>query len=174
MALKLNEVSPDLAQRLSKALREPSPTDFRTGSGAKKTESRSVIPDGGTCTDSPEPQSPRSQPSNDRPARPSYSKNVVAAWLCDNGIPEPEFEYRFHCERKWRFDVAWFRCQLAIEVQGGIWTRGRHTRGAALLKEYEKLNHAAALGWRILYITPDALCTMETITLVKRALAYDR
>lgn len=63
-------------------------------------------------------------------------------------------EYRFAPPRRWRFDWAWLDCKVALEVQGGIWTHGRHTRGAALLKEHEKLNAAAALGWRVLYCTP--------------------
>ena len=68
-------------------------------------------------------------------------------------------EYKFHPSRKWRFDLAIWPSDLmkscvALEVQGGIWTRGRHTRGAALLGEMEKLNAAAAFTWRVVYCTP--------------------
>lgn len=113
-----------------------------------------------------------------------YNPKVVTAFLAEFGIPEPFFEYKFSPARKWRFDMAWPRIfypniiirgygempSLAIEVQGGIWTRGRHTRGAAMLKEWEKLNEAAALGWRILYVQPNELCRSETAKLIKRAL----
>lgn len=58
-----------------------------------------------------------------------------------------------------------------MEVQGGIFTQGRHTRGAALLKEHEKLNHAAILGWRVLFTTPDRLLT-DGVDLVKAAVRY--
>ena len=78
--------------------------------------------------------------------------------LCrQSGLPEPHYEYVFAPPRKWRFDVAFPSALLAIEVQGGIWTHGRHTRGAALLKEHEKLNRAAELGWRIVYLTPQTI-----------------
>ncbi len=70
-------------------------------------------------------------------------------------------EHRFCPTRKWRFDLSvsivrggWDIIQVALEVQGGIHTRGRHTQGASLLKEMEKLNTAASLGWRVVYCTP--------------------
>lgn len=93
---------------------------------------------------------------------------IFSAWCRTNGIPIPIAEHRFHPDRRWRFDYAWVDQKLAIEVQGGIWTRGRHTRGAALLKEWEKLNTAALMGWRILYCQPDDLLTssfMDTLKL---------
>jgi hypothetical protein len=86
------------------------------------------------------------------------------------GVPQPVAEHRFHTQRAWRFDFAWLEQKVAVEVQGGIWTRGRHTRGAALLKEWEKLNTAAALGWRILYCQPANLCGGQFIGLLKTAL----
>jgi hypothetical protein len=75
-------------------------------------------------------------------------------WCQGLGIPAPEAEYRFSPPRRWRFDYAWPGAKVALEVQGGLFTRGRHTRGPALLKEHEKLNRAALLGWRLVYCTP--------------------
>ena len=70
-------------------------------------------------------------------------------------LPEPVPEYQFHPTRKWRFDYAWPLHKLALEVEGGIWTQGRHTRGAGALADMEKYSEAAILGWRLLYVTPD-------------------
>ena len=64
-----------------------------------------------------------------------------------------EVEHRFHSFRRWRFDFAFIKEKVAIEVQGGIHVNGRHNRGAALEKEYEKLNEAVILGWRVLMVT---------------------
>lgn len=100
----------------------------------------------------------------------SYNRKIVVAYLCTFGIPEPVFEHKFHKDRDWRFDLAWPASKLALEVQGGIWTHGSHVRGAHLLKEWEKLNEAAVLGWRILYCQPKDLCIKETAVLVKEAL----
>jgi very-short-patch-repair endonuclease len=65
-------------------------------------------------------------------------------------LPEPEEEYMFHPDRKWRFDFAYPDQKIAIEIEGGVWTQGRHTRGSGFVKDCEKYNAAAMLGWRIL------------------------
>ncbi|MGI0119640.1 hypothetical protein [Zooshikella sp. RANM57] len=44
-------------------------------------------------------------------------------------LPKPETEYIFHPSRCWRFDFAWPDRKLAVEVEGGGWSNGRHTRG---------------------------------------------
>ena len=56
-----------------------------------------------------------------------------------------EKEHRFHPVRKWRFDY-FHRSGVAIELEGGIYTGGRHTRGAGFLKDMEKYNEAASRG----------------------------
>lgn len=43
---------------------------------------------------------------------------------------------------------------VAIEQDGGVWTRGRHSRGAGQIADMEKLNEAALLGWRVGRFTP--------------------
>lgn len=63
-----------------------------------------------------------------------------------------ESEVVFAKPRKFRFDFAHLETKIAIELQGGNFVRGRHTRGAALAKEYEKLNIAAENGWRMFFL----------------------
>lgn len=101
-----------------------------------------------------------------------YNPIIVSAYFKEIGIPEPVYEHRFHSVRKWRFDLAWIDEKVAFEVQGGLFTGGRHTRGAALLKEYEKLSVAAAMGWRILYCQPSDLLMNENTDRIKEALNY--
>ena len=89
---------------------------------------------------------------------------LVDAQAAEAGWPKPEREYRFHPTRRWRFDYCWrwpeatarqgFGVCVALEVQGGIWSRGKHGRGSGIVKDYEKLNHAQANGWRVLQLTP--------------------
>jgi hypothetical protein len=86
-------------------------------------------------------------------------------------LPTPTPEYLFHPVRKWRIDWAWPDYRVGLEVDGGIWHNGRHTRGAGWLKDSEKLNCAAALGWRMLRVTPAQLHDLTTITLVADCLA---
>jgi len=97
------------------------------------------------------------------------------------GWPKPEREYRFHPTRRWRLDFAWPRGALidpfssgrpiAIEVQGGIWNRGKHGRGSGIVKDYEKLNHAQAMGWRVLQLTPQQVKNGELETWLRKIAA---
>ena len=95
--------------------------------------------------------------------------NLFPAVCTAAGLPRPVPELRFAAPRRWRFDWAWPSLRIALEVQGGIFSGGRHVRGAALLKEMEKLNAAAIAGYRVLYCTPATLLT-EGPELVRRCL----
>lgn len=82
----------------------------------------------------------------------------------------PLTEHRFHVTRRWRFDYAWPDYQVALEVEGGVWVGGRHTSGAGFVKDMEKYNEAACMGWRIIRCQPKQLCTMQTVDTLRRAL----
>lgn len=99
-----------------------------------------------------------------------YNPDIVTAYFRECGLPAPVFEHRFHDSRRWRFDLAWPWHKLALEVQGAIFTGGRHVRGAAMLKEYEKLNNAAMLGWRVMFVQPSDLLMTDTVEAVRSAL----
>lgn len=83
------------------------------------------------------------------------------------GIPLPEIEYCFHPSRKWRFDYCWPSEKIAVEIEGGIWNRGRHLRGAGYLGDMEKYNAGGCLGYRIFRFTPQQLKTGEAQTFMK-------
>lgn len=65
------------------------------------------------------------------------------------GAPQPEREYRFHPIRKWRYDLAWIDKKIAVEVEGGVYIQGRHTRGAGVEGDCDKYNAATRLGWQV-------------------------
>lgn len=65
------------------------------------------------------------------------------------GGPELTPEHKFHEKRKWRFDFALPSLKIAIEIDGGVFGNGRHNRASGFIKDCEKLNHAAAAGWRV-------------------------
>jgi very-short-patch-repair endonuclease len=76
-------------------------------------------------------------------------------------------EYRFHPTRRWRFDFARPDIKLAIEIDGGIWTSGRHSRGKGMLADMEKGNQAVALGWQILHFTPQTVANGDAYRFVQ-------
>ena len=83
-------------------------------------------------------------------------------------FPLPECEWKFEAKRRWRFDYAWPERMIALEVEGGVWTGGRHTRGAGFVKDMEKYNRAAVLGWRLLRVTPDKLVSFGTFEMLRQ------
>jgi len=83
------------------------------------------------------------------------------------GLPRPEREHKFDAKRRWRFDYAWPQQMIVLEVEGGVWTGGRHTRGAGFLKDVEKYNRAAVLGWRLVRVTPDKLVSAGTFEMLR-------
>ena len=80
-------------------------------------------------------------------------------------------EYRFYKPRKWRFDYAMPLYKIAVEVEGGVWTAGRHIRPRGFLNDMTKYNTAALLGWRVFRTTPDKLLSNSTILLLKNAIS---
>jgi len=96
----------------------------------------------------------------------------IFAHICAaSGIPAPVCEFRFHPVRRWRFDYAWPAQQVALEVEGAVWTGGRHTRGSGFVRDCEKYNTATAAGWRILRVQPRELMSAATIKHVALAIA---
>jgi len=83
-------------------------------------------------------------------------------WLfdesCKAGGGEAEILFRgLSGKRKWRWDWAWPKSKLAIEIQGGTWTRGKHTRALGYSNDCHKLAQAVLLGWRVLWVTSDMI-----------------
>lgn len=99
-----------------------------------------------------------------------YNTQIVLAYWKQCGLPLATPEYKFHPERKFRFDFAFVDQKVALEVEGAVWTHGGHSRGSGVVKDMEKYNEAAILGWRLLRVTPEYVCMMSTVELIKRAL----
>jgi very-short-patch-repair endonuclease len=98
---------------------------------------------------------------------------VFLAMLRAAGLPEPVTEHRFHPTRKWRFDYAWPAQKVALEVEGAVWTNGRHTRGSGFVKDMEKYNSAAVLGWMVLRVQTKELTNGAAVQWVEDGL-YER
>jgi hypothetical protein len=112
----------------------------------------------------------------------SNAEESLATLLKWEKLPQPEREYRFAAPRRWRFDFAWPAREvkegqwthvypaIAVEVEGGSFIEGRHTRGAAFEADCAKYNEAALAGWTVLRVTPKQIESGEAIAWIKRAL----
>lgn len=89
-------------------------------------------------------------------------------------LPEPVREFAFAKPRRWRFDFCWPEQRIALEQEGGVWVRGRHTRGTGYLRDLEKYNEAAVRGYIVIRCTPDQLQDGTAFTWVQKAFAQTR
>ena len=67
-------------------------------------------------------------------------------------------------------DRAWPERKLLVEVQGGQWTRGRHTRGTGFEADCRKYSWYAILGYRVLFATPTMIEDGTVIDLLRKEL----
>ncbi len=131
---------------------------------------RQALANGGSVRANPvrvpgEPQRPSQATSSDWG---DYDLFPVACERYD--LPRPIVEYKFHPDRKWCFDFAWLDEMVALEIEGGVWTKGRHTRGKGFLKDIEKYNAATLAGWKLLRCVPADVKDGSVFELLKRAL----
>jgi very-short-patch-repair endonuclease len=95
------------------------------------------------------------------------------------GAPWPEVEYQFDVSdsgRRWRFDFAWPSQWVAVECEGGVFTRGAHARISGILRDIEKYNAAQAQGWRVFRVTSSMLRDNPAgfVEMVIEALGWER
>lgn len=63
------------------------------------------------------------------------------------------WEHEYRRGRNWRFDFAWPDRKVALEIDGGTRSGGRHVRPDGFERDAEKLNRAAVLGWTVVRVT---------------------
>lgn len=101
----------------------------------------------------------------------SALEEALAAQLAAARVPAAEREHRFAPPRRWRFDFAWPAAKVAVEVEGGLYTLGRHVRPAGYAADCEKYNEAQLRGWRVLRVTEQHIRGGDAVSWVRRALA---
>lgn len=88
-------------------------------------------------------------------------------------LPMPTRELVFAKPMRWRFDFAWPDRLLAVEVNGGVWIRGRHSRGKGQINDMDKLNQAQLLGWKVLQFAESHIKSGDAIDLIEFAIMAD-
>lgn len=79
------------------------------------------------------------------------------------GIAEPQRNWRFHETRRWEIDFAWPELRIGVEIQGGVWSGGKHGRGAGIVKDMQKHNALLDLKWRVWLYTPGEVLRGEAL-----------
>jgi len=104
------------------------------------------------------------------PKKGSEGEEMLAMQLHVKKIGDWKREYRFSPPRRWRVDFAWPDKMLAVEIEGGIWTGGRHTRGAGFENDCLKYNALSLAGWRLLRFTPEMVKSGRALSQIELAL----
>jgi very-short-patch-repair endonuclease len=95
-------------------------------------------------------------------------EKFLALWSRLGG-PLLEREYKFHPRRKWQADFVHVPTLLMVEIEGGVWMRGRHNSPRGFIADCEKYNAATLMGWRVLRLTRGHI-TEEYVGEIKRIL----
>lgn len=88
--------------------------------------------------------------------KPSKEKQWIhdnLVYWCNQQAVTLETEYKFHPDRKWRFDWAIPSLKIAIEYEGLFSAKSRHTTISGFNNDTEKYNACQAAGWRLLRYT---------------------
>ena len=97
-------------------------------------------------------------------------EDLLAQHIQYAGLPTPVREYRFAPPRRYRADFAYPEQKILVEVQGGIYTRGAHSRGVGLERDYEKLNLAQLNGFRVFQFSRKMIESGVAVNMIEEVL----
>ena len=111
----------------------------------------------------------------------SPAEHLLEVQLEQAGIPFTR-EFTFARPRRWRADFAILSEHflggphvpgILIEIDGGGYVAGRHSRGAGMEKDAEKQSAAAILGYRVIRATPKQVEDGRCLQWIKEALGIE-
>lgn len=114
-----------------------------------------------------------------RRTKPDYKQDFLTQLACLHVKTEPEF--KFHPSRRWRADwrllapITGSRVpqptKILVEFEGGLFNgKGGHSSVTGILRDCEKYNEAALMGWTVIRITPKHVVNGDALKWVERAL----
>jgi len=90
------------------------------------------------------------------------------------GLPKPMGQFKFaqSIGRRWSVDFAWPTQKIVVEIEGGIWRRGggAHTHPMNVLRDIEKYNALALMGYRLFRFSDRELKDGSAIEMMKKVL----
>jgi hypothetical protein len=92
----------------------------------------------------------------------------VQKWCRLAGLPVPTTEHPY---RRFKFDLCWNDLAIAVEIQGGSWSKnGAHGFGENFARDCEKHNEAMLDGWTVLIVTYEHLKSGKAHDWIERAI----
>ena len=96
------------------------------------------------------------------------------------GLPKPEREFKFHRDRKWRFDYAFPTLMIAVEQEGIVYPKkgqgghllGRHVSVKGFKADIEKYLYAFADGWTVLRALPSDISSGRAADALEQRLKF--
>lgn len=105
----------------------------------------------------------------------SELEESLAEQLNEAGLTEYKRDYRFDAPFSRRhLDFVFPAEMVAIEVQGGTWAGGRHTRGAGYEKDRKKAMDAQLKGYLMLEVTSTMIKDGAALEYINLALQFRR
>lgn len=99
----------------------------------------------------------------------SKAEELLAAHLRAAGIQHKR-QHRWHPTRRFAADFAFdegVTTTLLVEVDGGLFVRGRHSRGPAREADMERDAEAMMLGWTVLRVSPRHVKTGKALAWIE-------
>ena len=107
----------------------------------------------------------------------SYLETLLLEQIHQANLPEPEQQVKLIPKRRYRFDFAYPRLMVAIEVDGGTWmqtNRGRsagHAHPSRITHDNEKRNLARLEGWRVFQFDTTAINDGSALKMIRELVA---
>lgn len=79
----------------------------------------------------------------------SELEDIFAAQLDAIGLDGYVREYQAIPGRRFRFDFAWRKERLLVEINGGTYSKGAHSTGTGIARDYEKIRLGQVCGWTV-------------------------
>lgn len=99
----------------------------------------------------------------------SELEDALAFQMRIAGLPVPIPQFMPIPGRKLAFDFGFPDWRLLIEVQGGIWTKGKHGRGSGIIQDQDKLNLAVLNGYFTLQFSVNHIDDGTALRVIQRA-----
>ena len=103
----------------------------------------------------------------------SALENLFAFQLDSAGLTGYVREYQAIPGRRFRFDFAWKKEWLLVEINGGTYSKGAHSTGTGINRDYEKNNLAVLNGWRVLSFDTKQVKSGAALEVVEQFLRGD-